>query len=104
MFIKVGFSFISKLFAYKNGALAVVSGGISSGVVFYLAECGGKYRIWYETHGGYLYGGNEGVKCSIIMDDVLNRGLDEIETLNGVATWRAKFSPERTKSPIYQED
>lgn len=67
-------------------------------------ECGGKYRIWYETHGGYLYGGNEGVKCSIVMDDVLNRGLDEIETLNGVATWRAKFSPERTKSPIYQED
>ena len=38
MFIKVGFSFISKLFAYKNGALAVVSGGISSGVVFYLRE------------------------------------------------------------------
>ena len=67
-------------------------------------ECGGKYRMWYETHGGYLYGGNEGIKCSIVVDLVGNRGVDEIETLNGVATWRAKFSPERALSPIYQED
>lgn len=67
-------------------------------------ECGGKYRLWYETHGGYLYGGNEGIKVTLVMDDALNRGIDEIETLNGVATWRSKFSPERTKSPIYQED
>ena len=67
-------------------------------------ECGGKYRLWYETKGGYMYGGNEGIKASIVMDDVLNRGVDEIETLNGVATWRNKFSPERTKSPIFVED
>jgi hypothetical protein len=67
-------------------------------------ECGGKYRLWYETHGGYLYGGNDGIKATIVMDDVLNRGIDEIETLNGVATWRSKFSPERVKSPIYKED
>ena len=64
-------------------------------------ECGGKYRIWYETKGGYLYGGNEGIPASIVIDAVLNRGADEIETLNGVATWRSKFSPERTKSPIF---
>lgn len=38
MFVKVGFSFISKLFAYKNGALFLVSGGISSGIVYYLSE------------------------------------------------------------------
>lgn len=67
-------------------------------------ECGGKYRLWYETKGGYMYGGNEGIKVSIVMDDVLNRGVDEIETLNGVATWRNKFSPERVKSPIFVED
>lgn len=66
-------------------------------------ECGGKYRMWYETHGGYIYGGNEGILVSVIMDDVLNRGVDEIETINGVATWRSKFTPERIKSPIYTE-
>ena len=65
-------------------------------------ECGGKYRLWYETKGGYLYGGKEGIKVSIVMDDVLNRGADEIETLNGVVTWRNKFSPERVKSPIFK--
>lgn len=67
-------------------------------------ECGGKYRLWYETKGGYLYGGNEGIKCTVVMDDILNRGVDEIETLGGVATWRNKFSPERAKSPIFSED
>ena len=51
-------------------------------------ECGGKYRLWYETKGGYIYGGNDGIKVTIVMDDVLNRGADEIETLNGVVTWR----------------
>ena len=67
-------------------------------------ECGGKYRLWYETKGCYMYVGNEGIKVSIVMDDVLNRGVDEIETLNGVVTWRNKFSPERTKSPIFVEN
>lgn len=38
MFIKVGISFIGKLFAYKNGALFLVSGGVSGGVVYYLTE------------------------------------------------------------------
>jgi hypothetical protein len=32
---------------------------------------------------------------------VLNRGRDEIETINGVMTWRTKFHPERAISPIY---
>lgn len=67
-------------------------------------ECGsGTYRIWYETHGGYLYGGNEGIKASVSMGLVQNRGADEIETINGVATWRTKFHPERVVSPIFSE-
>lgn len=64
-------------------------------------ECGGKYRIWYETHGGKMYGGNAGVRVNLVMDTVLARGTDEIEAINGVATWRAKFSPERAPSPIF---
>lgn len=65
-------------------------------------ECGGKFKIWYETAGGYLYGGNEGIPTkSVNFDDVLNRGADEIETFEGTITWRAKFHPERVKSPIF---
>ena len=67
-------------------------------------ECGGKFRIWYETKGGYLYGGNEGIKAFLSADDVLGKGNEEIETIVGAATWRNKFSPERTKSPIFVED
>jgi len=68
-----------------------------------MTECGGKFRMWYETHGGYMFGGNDGILVNVVMDDVLNRGADEIETINGVATWRNKFTPDRTLSPIYEE-
>lgn len=67
-------------------------------------ECGGKYRMWFETMGGKMYGGNAGIKANIVMDDVLARGVEEIETFTGVATWRAKFSPERITSPIFVSD
>jgi hypothetical protein len=64
-------------------------------------ECGGEFRFWYETSGGYIYGGNEGFVAQVDMNDVLNRGVDEIETIQGIITWRTKFSPERGVSPIF---
>lgn len=64
-------------------------------------ECGGEFRFWYETEGGKIYGGNEGFLARVSMNDVLNRGRDEIETIAGVITWRTKFSPERGASPIF---
>lgn len=67
------------------------------------AECQNQFRAWYETHGGILYGGNEGVKCSFVGNNVLNRGLDEIELIEGTLTWRGK-SPDRTESPIADID
>lgn len=64
-------------------------------------ECGGQYKFWYETAGGFIYGGNNGILVNLVFDDILNRGRDEIETLAGAATWRSKFTPERVKSPIF---
>lgn len=64
------------------------------------AECGGQYRVWFETAGGYLYGGNEGIPATLDLNDVLAAGKDSIEELVGVLTWRAKFHPERVLSPI----
>lgn len=63
-------------------------------------ECGGQIRFWYETAGGFLFGGNEGIEGTLVLDNILNRGRDETETLAGTITWSAKFSPERTLSPI----
>lgn len=67
-------------------------------------ECGGKFRFWYETSGGKMYGGNEGFTAEFNLDDILNRGVDEIETLAGAITWRSKFSPERIDSPIFESE
>lgn len=68
-------------------------------------ECGGKFRIWYETMGGNMYGGNGGItKASVDFNDVLNRGVEEYDTFAGVITWRNKFHPERIKSPIFDAD
>lgn len=63
-------------------------------------ECGGQVKIWYQTSGGFLYGGNDGIDATMVLDDVLNRGRDETETLTGSITWSSKFSPDRTLSPI----
>jgi hypothetical protein len=64
-------------------------------------ECGGIFKFWYETAGGKIFGGNEGFDAQVSMNSVLARGKDEIETIAGVISWRAKFSPERGISPIF---
>lgn len=64
-------------------------------------ECGGEVKIWYETEGGRMFGGNNGINVSLSMGSQLNRGRDEIAALIAVATWRAKFTEERALSPIY---
>lgn len=67
-------------------------------------ECGGSYKIWYETEGGFLYGGNTGITVNATGDDILNRGREEIETIAGTFTWRSKFHPDRALSPIFDSD
>lgn len=67
-------------------------------------ECGGQFRFWFETAGGYIYGGNSGFLARISGDIILNRGVDETESIAGAITWRTKFSPERGVSPIFDGD
>jgi hypothetical protein len=67
-------------------------------------ECGGKYRFWYETEGGYMFGGNEGFTADMVQNSVLDRGREAYERIEGVLTWRSKFHPERAVSPIYDGD
>lgn len=67
-------------------------------------ECGGQVKVWYETAGGKLYGGNTGIeKARLDLNQVLASG-DEIETIQGTVTWRNKHHPERTDSPIFGTD
>lgn len=62
-------------------------------------ECGGEFKIWYETAGGLLFGGNDGIECSISLDMVLARG-DEHMVYNGTCEWKSKFTEEYVISPI----
>lgn len=64
-------------------------------------ECGGEYIMRYETLGEKMFGGNEGIKTRVDVNNVLGRGREEIEVITGVLSWRSKFHPERTTSPIF---
>lgn len=64
-------------------------------------ECGGYYKIWYETHGGLIFGGNAGIVVFLEANMVLARGTDEHMVYNGSAQWSAKFTEERAESPIF---
>lgn len=67
-------------------------------------ECGGQFKMWFETMGGKLYGGNEGIRSSMTGDNILNRGREEVELIEGTITWKSKHSPERVESPIFDND
>lgn len=70
------------------------------------SECGTLVRLFaFETMGGAFFGTNKGQLVSNVMDSVLAGGDDDVETLTGSMTWRAKFSPERIAlSPIFDVD
>lgn len=63
-------------------------------------ECGGEYRVWFETIGGNLYGGNEGVLVQIAPSLILNSGAADIEQRQFDLSWDGQFTPEMVTSPI----
>jgi hypothetical protein len=64
-------------------------------------ECGYmKAKIWFETRGGVLLGGNSGINAKIVAHPVYARGSAEIEKYTGTVTWEDKISPDRCPSPI----
>lgn len=66
-----------------------------------VSQCGGQYKMWHKTAGGKIYGGNEGISDAFLqLNEVLGRGKDEIEKIQGTVTWSDSNSPERGVSPI----
>jgi len=63
-------------------------------------ECGVDVVIWYQTSGGYLYGGSTGVKATATADWILDRGADSFAVGTITLTWKAKCNPPRMVSPI----
>lgn len=63
-------------------------------------ECGGQYLMWYETSGGLLYGGTEGIEISLTSNMIIPESDTELITYAGKAEWKSKFTEERIVSPI----
>ena len=66
-----------------------------------LLECGGKFKMWYETSDGRLYGGNEGIEATIKTNQIIPKERTAIVTIVGTATWKSLISPARCLSPLY---
>lgn len=68
-------------------------------------QCGGRGRLWYETIGGKMYGGNSGnTRSRLNLNNILAQGEAEIERITGTATWRDRTDPDRADSPIFGVD
>lgn len=62
-------------------------------------ECGKQYLMWYEDE-VYMYGGNEGIRCSINLDHIIDKDSGNIQYFSGTAEWSAQQHPDRIASPI----
>lgn len=65
-----------------------------------MMQCGGTYKFWWETAGGYMYGGNSGKEVTLPNNMVNDEGADAIERLVFQALFTSQFDAERTISPF----
>lgn len=63
-------------------------------------ECGGNFLWWYQTAGGLLYGGTDGIEAYVNLNDMIPKDRAELNIFQGVLTWDAEFHPERTTNPM----
>lgn len=67
-------------------------------------ECGGSYQMWYLSNAGDLYGGNEGIKVTFELSEVIPKATEEFTKLIGTLNWDELISPMRIPSPFILED
>lgn len=62
-------------------------------------ECNLKFKLWAEMSDGILYGGNEGILASVLMNLLLPRERTDVVKYMGTAKWKSQFSPLRSTMP-----
>ncbi len=99
---EVGISGDRKVTGYKTFTLnlEVDETNDTNYMFMQMSECGGKYKIWYETSDGMLYGGNEGIEASIIMNQVIPRERTEVVKFMTRVEWKSLHHPARCKSQV----
>jgi len=63
-------------------------------------ECNLKFKFWYETSDGMLYGGNTGIEAIISMDAPIPKSREEIAKFMMTAKWKSANHPLRCLSPM----
>lgn len=64
------------------------------------SQCNLKYKIWFETSDGMLYGGNEGIEVSFKLNQPIPKGREEYVKIMGEAKWKSAKDPLRCVSPM----
>ena len=66
-----------------------------------LSACKGRYFLWYETRGNFLYGGQSGIPVNLVRVTSPNeRGADAYKVIKFYFKWIASCLPERAASPF----
>lgn len=65
-----------------------------------MSACGGKFKIWFETSDGILYGGNSGIEVTLKMNQVIPKEREGLVKFICQAKWQAEFAPYRCTSPM----
>jgi len=65
---------------------------------FVEANPGRVYALWF-TGGKYLFGGDDGVYCTLTLDLVIPENKQELQFFDGVATWEG-VTPARITNPM----
>lgn len=65
------------------------------------SECNLKFKFWFETSDGMLYGGNTGIEAIISMDAPIPKSREEIAKFMMTMKWKSKNSPLRCTSPLF---
>ena len=64
-------------------------------------ECNLKFKFWYETSDGMLYGGLTGIEGVFGMDAPIPKSREEFAKFMLSVKWKSANSPLRTISPMF---
>lgn len=64
-------------------------------------ECNTKFKFWFETSDGMLYGGKTGIDGVFNMDAPIPKGREEIAKFMISVKWKSKNHPLRNLSPMF---
>lgn len=64
---------------------------------------GKRYKANYETAGGRMFGGNQGIPVEVMGDMILARGQGELQVYVGTLFWVSAETEDMCTSPIFGE-